>query len=576
MHRELLNDPNSRIRAQSAMEYLMTYGWAILIIAVVLASLFSLGVFNSGASAASGACSTRVGYLCSNPVLLSNGLLSTTIGSSHPITVTGVACSSGSSAPSSFSSANIALAAGAQQNVDFPCSLSSSAIGTPFSGNLWLQYNQSGQSGLVVQIASINAKVTAFGFGSSGGGGGSTTTGSSTTTISGGSPTCYALSLSYGTGGSYVDASPTNSVGCSSNNYVSGETITLNAVASSDYYAFSSWTGTTSNSMNPWTFAMPARAVNEHATFTPFHGVLVLSSNPGTFPLAITIDSSGNVYWINDLNSSIMELPSGTTGAASQNTIYTGMSDYNIAYDNGNLYWTDGIAIGLDGIMEMPVGGTTATTLYTESGASAGIAGLVVRNGNAYWTELDTGNVMEMPNGMVGNDHAITLASVGAYDPTGITVDSSGDVYWTGQRSGNVIEMPNGMFGNDNAITIYSTGGMSSIFGITVDNNGNRFWTDDYNQVVTEMPHGMIGVDNAITVYSGSNQPDKIISDSNGNIYWLDYGAGTVMEMPHGMIGNENSITIASGQDFPIGITIHNNRIYWADEDSGNIMTYVP
>jgi len=31
---------------QSAMEYLMTYGWAILIIAVVLGALFQLGVFN--------------------------------------------------------------------------------------------------------------------------------------------------------------------------------------------------------------------------------------------------------------------------------------------------------------------------------------------------------------------------------------------------------------------------------------------------------------------------------------------------------------------------------------------------
>jgi hypothetical protein len=33
-------------KAQSAMEYLMTYGWAILIIAIVLAALFQLGVFN--------------------------------------------------------------------------------------------------------------------------------------------------------------------------------------------------------------------------------------------------------------------------------------------------------------------------------------------------------------------------------------------------------------------------------------------------------------------------------------------------------------------------------------------------
>ena len=33
-------------KSQSAMEYLMTYGWAILIIAIVMVALFALGVFN--------------------------------------------------------------------------------------------------------------------------------------------------------------------------------------------------------------------------------------------------------------------------------------------------------------------------------------------------------------------------------------------------------------------------------------------------------------------------------------------------------------------------------------------------
>ncbi len=37
---------SQRRKAQSAMEYLMTYGWAILIIAVVLGALFELGVFS--------------------------------------------------------------------------------------------------------------------------------------------------------------------------------------------------------------------------------------------------------------------------------------------------------------------------------------------------------------------------------------------------------------------------------------------------------------------------------------------------------------------------------------------------
>ncbi len=34
-------------KAQSAMEYLMTYGWGILIMAIVIGSLYGLGVFNS-------------------------------------------------------------------------------------------------------------------------------------------------------------------------------------------------------------------------------------------------------------------------------------------------------------------------------------------------------------------------------------------------------------------------------------------------------------------------------------------------------------------------------------------------
>jgi hypothetical protein len=37
---------STRRKAQSAMEYLMTYGWAILIVIIVAAALYALGVFN--------------------------------------------------------------------------------------------------------------------------------------------------------------------------------------------------------------------------------------------------------------------------------------------------------------------------------------------------------------------------------------------------------------------------------------------------------------------------------------------------------------------------------------------------
>ncbi len=52
----------SSSKGQSAMEYLMTYGWAILIIAVVLGALFGLGFFNAANLApkvAAGSCQVQ-------------------------------------------------------------------------------------------------------------------------------------------------------------------------------------------------------------------------------------------------------------------------------------------------------------------------------------------------------------------------------------------------------------------------------------------------------------------------------------------------------------------------------------
>lgn len=70
-----IRNPNKR-KAQSAMEYLMTYGWAILIVAVVIAALFALGLFNGGAATPS-VCIAQPGYTCTNPSYSNNGISAT-------------------------------------------------------------------------------------------------------------------------------------------------------------------------------------------------------------------------------------------------------------------------------------------------------------------------------------------------------------------------------------------------------------------------------------------------------------------------------------------------------------------
>ncbi len=60
------------MKGQSAMEYLMTYGWSILIIAIALIALFELGIL--GGPTLPTTCVAQSGFVCSNPsVLGANG-----------------------------------------------------------------------------------------------------------------------------------------------------------------------------------------------------------------------------------------------------------------------------------------------------------------------------------------------------------------------------------------------------------------------------------------------------------------------------------------------------------------------
>jgi len=164
-----------KFKAQSAMEYLMTYGWAILIIAVVLGALFSLGVF-SGSSLLGTSCVASPGYYCQNPVLSTSGALTFSFGQNTGATVYNAIIyvepqsqSPGSSAP--FFSSNYttigtypALASGQTVTPSIAISgFSGKPIGTPFSGYIWLSYNSSsstGTSNLVAKVATIIVKVS--------------------------------------------------------------------------------------------------------------------------------------------------------------------------------------------------------------------------------------------------------------------------------------------------------------------------------------------------------------------------------------------------------------------------------
>jgi len=158
-------------KAQSAMEYLMTYGWAILIIAVVLGALFSLGVF-SGASLLGTTCIASSGYLCTS-LVLHGGTLSFTFGQSTG--VNWVAANvfflpSGSAAPSSVPSGCVeSYSSGINSGQTVLVSLSGTCGNTPLpttiggtiAGSVWAEYQTaSGGAQYFTQVATLTAKAS--------------------------------------------------------------------------------------------------------------------------------------------------------------------------------------------------------------------------------------------------------------------------------------------------------------------------------------------------------------------------------------------------------------------------------
>jgi hypothetical protein len=149
-------------KSQSAIEFLTTYGWALIIIVIVLAALYNVGLF-SGNAFISTQCTAQVGFFCSTPVLNSTGVVTVQFGETvGQITVVGIGCSNSSTQSPVIQPLPTSqqMQQGSRINLDFQCKIKSPSLGTTFAGALWVNYtNQYGQK-IETPFAKFSAKVS--------------------------------------------------------------------------------------------------------------------------------------------------------------------------------------------------------------------------------------------------------------------------------------------------------------------------------------------------------------------------------------------------------------------------------
>ena len=143
-------------RAQGAMEYFITYGWMVVVLIIVVAALYRLGVTNPGAYTTN-RCATSGDFTCMNATMYSSGNFAFSFGqsTSSPVYITAIGCNTVAST-GNMMTYNTFLPIGSNLTTYVPCysgnALFSAKVGTVFSGYLIVNYTSisTGQAHTVV------------------------------------------------------------------------------------------------------------------------------------------------------------------------------------------------------------------------------------------------------------------------------------------------------------------------------------------------------------------------------------------------------------------------------------------
>lgn len=136
--------------AQSAIEMLTTYGWAIIVIGLALSMLFYFGVLNPKGAVGT-TCVINDAFQCSNLLLSTNGILSFTLLQDKyaQVNITGIGCSENVSnehilPPNSIPVSRIYMPEGNESNFTVQCytqtGVFNGAIGTFLNATLYINY----------------------------------------------------------------------------------------------------------------------------------------------------------------------------------------------------------------------------------------------------------------------------------------------------------------------------------------------------------------------------------------------------------------------------------------------------
>ncbi len=595
--------------AQSAMEYLMTYGWSILILAVVLGALFGLGVFNGAASIGSG-CIAQSGYLCQQAVLSSNGTLSVDIGqvAQPQLTIVAIGCSDTEAEPTLSPIISLRLESGqTAPGTMFQCPLVSNTIGSSFTGTLWIEYTVPQYPGVTAfaELATLSTKVAK-------GGPGVLTMVSSSTLSSSSSTTLLS--------------STTTMTPCSGDVWVAdsggGDQVTELACDGSTVGTFSVGSNPSGIAIdqrgNVWVTDFGSAQVTELSS----SGNVIGTYGTGSDPSGIAIDANDDV-WIADYGSSqVTEL---SNSGSLIGTFSVGSNPEGISIDSDDDVWI--ADFGSSQITELSNSGSTIGTFdvsdprdtaidsngdvwipqfvgsgqITELSSSGNLIGTFATGVNPYGVAIDSSDNVWVAD--TGSDQVTKLSNSGSLlgtfsasgNPPGLAIDSSGNVWVADQNTDQVTELSNsgsliGAFAVGNVPYAVATGyiaprgppdnqrptltsysatpgsleaGSAVSLSATVTGGELPYTNEQWYVASTDSNSSGVGVSGGYGLTSND------VESTPGTYYYYVIVTGengySAISPPLAVTFTPETELLASGQDGPFVLTTDGTNLYWAD-----------
>ncbi len=351
-----------------------------------------------------------------------------------------------------------------------------------------------------------------------------------------------------------------------------------------------------------------------------------ITANSLILPEGLAIDGSGNLYVADSNNNRVLFYPRGSTTAArvyGQNGSLTSNTPDNggisatslsnpvaVTLDSaGNLYVADG---GNNRVLFYPAGSTTATRVYGQNGSftsnnlyTGGVtansmfqpfAVVVDSTNNVYVSDFGDCRVLFYAAGsttatqVYGQNGSFTTNTVNnggisansLSQPMGLALDSSGDLYVADIFNNRVLFYPNGgttatqVYGQGGSFTSNSAnnGGVSAGSlnwpgALALDAGGDLYVVDRMNNRTLFYPFGsttatrVYGQLGSFTTTAANNggisansfsQPWAVALDKSGNVYVTDYSNNRVLE--YGPFGNVNVCPAGVSTPAPCNNTI--------------------